>query len=170
MIFFFHFTYGLFTLLNLTKYFELFTFCHSRPPRFKLCLMQVIFVKFLGQWTWISSGRKCCIRHSDAVCSFAAVIQLMAAAKARRGLVFFTFKDDYLTKRLQQVYHSLVSQKTTVGETIHDRDLLFFPRKLWTGALGEELVRNTQIFGWCFATLTFHGDLGKCPLMLEPWS
>ncbi|XP_038152580.1 poly(ADP-ribose) glycohydrolase [Cyprinodon tularosa] len=45
-----------------------------------------------------------------------AVIQLMAAAKARRGLVFFTFKDDYLTKRLQQIYHSLVSQKATVGQ------------------------------------------------------
>lgn len=52
---------------------------------------------------------------------FAAVIQLMAAAKARRGLAFFTFGDHDLCRRLQQTYHLLVTQKMTVGETFHDR-------------------------------------------------
>uniref|UniRef100_A0A3B5MG94 poly(ADP-ribose) glycohydrolase n=1 Tax=Xiphophorus couchianus TaxID=32473 RepID=A0A3B5MG94_9TELE len=50
-----------------------------------------------------------------------AVIQLMAAAKARRGLAFFTFGDHDLCRRLQQTYHLLVTQKMTVGETFHDR-------------------------------------------------
>ncbi|XP_044000810.1 poly(ADP-ribose) glycohydrolase isoform X1 [Gambusia affinis] len=45
-----------------------------------------------------------------------AVIQLMAAAKARRGLAFFTFGDHDLCRRLQQTYRLLVTQKTTVGQ------------------------------------------------------
>ncbi|XP_027881773.1 poly(ADP-ribose) glycohydrolase [Xiphophorus couchianus] len=45
-----------------------------------------------------------------------AVIQLMAAAKARRGLAFFTFGDHDLCRRLQQTYHLLVTQKMTVGQ------------------------------------------------------
>ncbi|XP_014838169.1 PREDICTED: poly(ADP-ribose) glycohydrolase-like [Poecilia mexicana] len=45
-----------------------------------------------------------------------AVIQLMAAAQARRGLAFFTFGDHHLCRRLQQTYHLLVTQKMTVGQ------------------------------------------------------
>ncbi|XP_004074659.2 poly(ADP-ribose) glycohydrolase isoform X2 [Oryzias latipes] len=44
-----------------------------------------------------------------------AVIQLMAAAKAGRGLAFFTFKDQKLESELRDVYHLLVSKGCTVG-------------------------------------------------------
>lgn len=50
----------------------------------------------------------------DPCCS--AVIQLMAAAKARRGLAFFTFKDESLEYGLQQSYRLLRTEGTTVGE------------------------------------------------------
>ncbi|TKS85032.1 Poly(ADP-ribose) glycohydrolase [Collichthys lucidus] len=43
-----------------------------------------------------------------------AVIQLMAAAKAKRGLAFFTFDDEKLTRDLEQVYSLLVKEETTV--------------------------------------------------------
>ncbi|KAE8285457.1 Poly(ADP-ribose) glycohydrolase [Larimichthys crocea] len=43
-----------------------------------------------------------------------AVIQLMAAAKAKRGLAFFTFDDEKLTRDLEQVYSLLVKEGTTV--------------------------------------------------------
>nr|XP_054600087.1 poly(ADP-ribose) glycohydrolase isoform X2 [Nothobranchius furzeri] len=45
-----------------------------------------------------------------------ALIQLMAAAKAGRGLAFFTFQDKGLTKELQEIYHLLTSEGTTVGK------------------------------------------------------
>ncbi|XP_017287764.1 poly(ADP-ribose) glycohydrolase [Kryptolebias marmoratus] len=45
-----------------------------------------------------------------------AVIQLMAAAKAKRGLAFFTFGDEELKRGLEQIYHLLVTEKTTVGK------------------------------------------------------
>ncbi|KAM4532027.1 poly(ADP-ribose) glycohydrolase [Fundulus diaphanus] len=45
-----------------------------------------------------------------------AVIQLMAAAKARRGLAFFTFGDEDLRRDLQHIYHLLVTQNMTVGQ------------------------------------------------------
>ncbi|XP_019937436.2 poly(ADP-ribose) glycohydrolase isoform X1 [Paralichthys olivaceus] len=45
-----------------------------------------------------------------------AVIQLMAAAKARRGLAFFTFDDEELANGLQQIYHLLVKEGITVGK------------------------------------------------------
>lgn len=44
-----------------------------------------------------------------------AVIQLMAAAKARRGLAFFTFQDEDLKRGLERTYHQLVSDGATVG-------------------------------------------------------
>lgn len=44
-----------------------------------------------------------------------AVIQLMAAAKARRGLAFFTFKDETLEHGLKQAYRLLRMKGTTVG-------------------------------------------------------
>ncbi|XP_068562478.1 poly(ADP-ribose) glycohydrolase [Cebidichthys violaceus] len=44
-----------------------------------------------------------------------AVIQLMAAARAKRGLAFFTFKDEDLKLGLQRTHHLLVTEKTTVG-------------------------------------------------------
>lgn len=43
-----------------------------------------------------------------------AVIQLMAAAKANRGLAFFTFHDEILKNDLQQIHHLLVTDGTTV--------------------------------------------------------
>ncbi|KAM4528572.1 poly(ADP-ribose) glycohydrolase [Odontesthes bonariensis] len=45
-----------------------------------------------------------------------AVIQLMAAAKARRGLAYFTFEDEGLKKDLEQIYHLLVTEGVTVGK------------------------------------------------------
>ncbi|KAM6903022.1 poly(ADP-ribose) glycohydrolase [Xenentodon cancila] len=45
-----------------------------------------------------------------------AVIQLMAAAKAGRGLVFFTFGDKGLERGLQQIYHLLVTEQTAVDQ------------------------------------------------------
>ncbi|KAI3362469.1 hypothetical protein L3Q82_012755 [Scortum barcoo] len=45
-----------------------------------------------------------------------AVIQLMAAAMAKRGLAFFTFGDEALRRGLQQTHHLLVTQEITVGK------------------------------------------------------
>uniref|UniRef100_A0A3P8SCX4 poly(ADP-ribose) glycohydrolase n=1 Tax=Amphiprion percula TaxID=161767 RepID=A0A3P8SCX4_AMPPE len=45
-----------------------------------------------------------------------AVIQLMAAAKTRKGLAFFTFGDEHLERSLQQIHHLLVTEEVTVGE------------------------------------------------------
>ncbi|XP_032367035.1 poly(ADP-ribose) glycohydrolase [Etheostoma spectabile] len=45
-----------------------------------------------------------------------AVVQLMAAAKAKRGLAFFTFEDETLKQRLQQTHRLLVTRGTTVGK------------------------------------------------------
>ncbi|KAK5901052.1 hypothetical protein CgunFtcFv8_025960 [Champsocephalus gunnari] len=45
-----------------------------------------------------------------------AVIQLMAAAQAKRGLAFFTFEDESLKQGLQQTYHLLVTERTTVDK------------------------------------------------------
>ena len=57
------------------------------------------------------------MRHVPWVCPFcSAVIQLMAAAKAKRGLAFFTFEDEMLKLGLQQTHHLLVIEGTTVGE------------------------------------------------------
>ncbi|CAK6976459.1 poly(ADP-ribose) glycohydrolase [Scomber scombrus] len=44
-----------------------------------------------------------------------AVIQLMAAAKANRGVAFFTFGDEDLEQGLKQIHHLLVKEKTTVA-------------------------------------------------------
>ncbi|XP_022625279.1 poly(ADP-ribose) glycohydrolase-like [Seriola dumerili] len=43
-----------------------------------------------------------------------ALIQLMAAARARRGLAFFTFGDEKLKHGLEQIYHLLVTEGITV--------------------------------------------------------
>lgn len=40
----------------------------------------------------------------------------MAAAKAERGLAFFTFKDEKLQRGLDMTYRLLVRRGTTVGE------------------------------------------------------
>nr|XP_020443068.1 poly(ADP-ribose) glycohydrolase-like isoform X2 [Monopterus albus] len=45
-----------------------------------------------------------------------AVIQLMAAAKARRGLAFFTFRDRVLEQGLQDIYRLLVTEGITVDK------------------------------------------------------
>ncbi|XP_029940493.1 poly(ADP-ribose) glycohydrolase-like [Salarias fasciatus] len=45
-----------------------------------------------------------------------AVIQLMAAAKAGRGLAFFTFQDKLLERQLQGMHHLLVTSGITVGK------------------------------------------------------
>lgn len=48
--------------------------------------------------------------------SRSAVIQLMAAARAKRGLAFFTFGDDLLKRDLERIHHLLLKEATTVGE------------------------------------------------------
>ncbi|XP_035523845.1 poly(ADP-ribose) glycohydrolase [Morone saxatilis] len=45
-----------------------------------------------------------------------AVIQLMAAAKAKRGLAYFTFEDEELKHGLEQIHSLLVTSDTTVGK------------------------------------------------------
>ncbi|XP_030292161.1 poly(ADP-ribose) glycohydrolase, partial [Sparus aurata] len=45
-----------------------------------------------------------------------AVIQLMAAARAKRGLAFFTFGDDLLKYDLERIHHLLLKEATTVGK------------------------------------------------------
>ncbi|XP_070781013.1 poly(ADP-ribose) glycohydrolase [Enoplosus armatus] len=45
-----------------------------------------------------------------------AVIQLMAAAKAKRGLAYFTFNDEALKRGLEQMYHLLVTEEITVAK------------------------------------------------------
>lgn len=45
-----------------------------------------------------------------------ALIQLMAAGKARRGLAFFTFRDETLKRNLEQIYTLLVKREITVGQ------------------------------------------------------
>ncbi|XP_041666658.1 poly(ADP-ribose) glycohydrolase [Cheilinus undulatus] len=45
-----------------------------------------------------------------------AVIQMMVAARARRGLAFFTFEDEVLKQELTQIHHLLVKEGTTVGK------------------------------------------------------
>ncbi|XP_031731065.1 poly(ADP-ribose) glycohydrolase [Anarrhichthys ocellatus] len=45
-----------------------------------------------------------------------AVIQLMAAARAKRGLAFFTFEDEQLKLGLERTHHLLVTERTTVGK------------------------------------------------------
>ncbi|KAM9338628.1 poly(ADP-ribose) glycohydrolase isoform 2-T2 [Symphorus nematophorus] len=45
-----------------------------------------------------------------------AVIQLMAAAKAKRGLAFFTFGDHRLRDDLEQIYPLLVKERITVDK------------------------------------------------------
>ncbi|XP_053728076.1 poly(ADP-ribose) glycohydrolase [Synchiropus splendidus] len=44
-----------------------------------------------------------------------ALIQLMAAAVAKRNLAFFTFGDQQLQQQLEEVYHLLVLERVTVG-------------------------------------------------------
>ncbi|XP_038826419.1 poly(ADP-ribose) glycohydrolase isoform X2 [Salvelinus namaycush] len=45
-----------------------------------------------------------------------ALIQLMAAAKAKRGVALFTFNNFSLERELQNMHHLLVTHRTTVGE------------------------------------------------------
>ncbi|XP_029565883.1 poly(ADP-ribose) glycohydrolase-like isoform X1 [Salmo trutta] len=45
-----------------------------------------------------------------------ALIQLMAAARAKRGVAFFTFNNLSLERELQNMHHLLVTHRTTVGE------------------------------------------------------
>lgn len=42
---------------------------------------------------------------------------MMAAARARRGLAFFTFMDETLKEDLEKIYQLLVTEGVTVGET-----------------------------------------------------
>ncbi|XP_005739157.1 poly(ADP-ribose) glycohydrolase [Pundamilia nyererei] len=44
-----------------------------------------------------------------------ALIQLMAAAKAKRGLAFFTFGDENLKQHLQRIYELMFAEGITVG-------------------------------------------------------
>ncbi|KAM4634994.1 poly(ADP-ribose) glycohydrolase isoform 1-T2 [Polymixia lowei] len=49
-----------------------------------------------------------------------AVIQLMAAAVARKGMAFFTFGNNTLTESLQELHHLLFTQRITVGKLYKD--------------------------------------------------
>ncbi|XP_052381356.1 poly(ADP-ribose) glycohydrolase-like [Oncorhynchus keta] len=40
----------------------------------------------------------------------------MAAARAKRGVAFFTFNNFILERELQDMYHLLFTHRTTVGE------------------------------------------------------
>ncbi|XP_073333578.1 poly(ADP-ribose) glycohydrolase [Pagrus major] len=63
----------------------------------------------------IATGKwGCGAFHGDS--QLKAVIQLMAAAKARRGLAFFTFQDEPLKRDLQEIHHLLLSEGATVGK------------------------------------------------------
>lgn len=57
-------------------------------------------------------------KHLTPVCLSSALIQLMATARAGRGLAFFTFGDTELSIELHQIYGLLVTEKTAVGETV----------------------------------------------------
>ncbi|XP_074546453.1 poly(ADP-ribose) glycohydrolase [Halichoeres trimaculatus] len=62
----------------------------------------------------IATGKwGCGAFHGDP--QLKAVIQLMAAAKAKRGLAFFTFNDETLKEELEQLHHLLVKERTTVA-------------------------------------------------------
>lgn len=54
--------------------------------------------------------------------SRSAVIQLMAAARAKRGMAFFTFGDDLLKRDLERIHHLLLKEATTVGECSGQND------------------------------------------------
>uniref|UniRef100_A0A8C7NQJ6 poly(ADP-ribose) glycohydrolase n=2 Tax=Oncorhynchus mykiss TaxID=8022 RepID=A0A8C7NQJ6_ONCMY len=45
-----------------------------------------------------------------------ALVQLMSAARAKRGVAFFTFNNLILERELQDMHHLLVTHRTTVGE------------------------------------------------------
>ncbi|XP_029371475.1 poly(ADP-ribose) glycohydrolase [Echeneis naucrates] len=61
----------------------------------------------------IATGKwGCGAFHGDP--QLKALIQLMAAAKAKRGLAFFTFGDEDLQQDLERIHHLLVSEGVTV--------------------------------------------------------
>lgn len=67
----------------------------------------------------LSPLRCCRTRQKPGCCCDpcgSAVIQLMAAARAGRGLAFFTFRDEKLEHGLRQAYRLLRTKGTTVGE------------------------------------------------------
>lgn len=47
-----------------------------------------------------------------------ALLQLMAAAEARRSVVYFTFGDQKLRDRIYKMYKFLVDNNVTVGKNI----------------------------------------------------
>lgn len=49
----------------------------------------------------------------------------MAAAKAKRGLAFFTFGDENLKQRLQHIYDLMFAEGITVGECSQDMQFSF---------------------------------------------
>nr|XP_046231778.1 poly(ADP-ribose) glycohydrolase [Scatophagus argus] len=73
-----------------------------------------------------------------------AVIQLMAAAKAKRGLAFFTFKDEHLKQGLQQIHHLLVTGGTTVGKLYELLEDFCQVQHTSSGSHGDlfEFIRN----------------------------
>ncbi|KAG7233271.1 hypothetical protein INR49_007281 [Caranx melampygus] len=68
-----------------------------------------------------------------------ALIQLMAAAKAKRGVVFFTFGDEVLMEQLEQIYHLLVTEGITV-------DKLFRLIDDYCGARRLDAVSHVELF------------------------
>uniref|UniRef100_UPI0037E990F8 poly(ADP-ribose) glycohydrolase n=1 Tax=Semicossyphus pulcher TaxID=241346 RepID=UPI0037E990F8 len=74
-----------------------------------------------------------------------AVIQLMAAARARRGLAFFTFEDEKLKQELQQIHHLLVKEGTKVGKLLGLLEDFCAVQQASSGSHVElfEFIRNT---------------------------
>lgn len=48
-----------------------------------------------------------------------AVIQMMAAARAGRGLAFFTFMDENLKEEMETIHQLLLTERVTVGEMFY---------------------------------------------------
>ena len=84
---------------------------------------------FFGKhWNWYQAVSAPSLKFwyfTDFPCSCPAVIQLMAAAKADKGLAYFTFKDEGLKIDLEQIYHLLATEGVTVGEFLRHKTVFF---------------------------------------------
>ena len=50
------------------------------------------------------------------LCRLKCLLQLMAAAQAKRDVVYFTFGDEILQKDISRLYSALLASNCTVGE------------------------------------------------------
>ncbi|XP_075885818.1 poly(ADP-ribose) glycohydrolase-like isoform X2 [Nelusetta ayraudi] len=79
-----------------------------------------------------------------------AMIQMMAAARARRGLAFFTFMDETLKEDLEKIYQLLVTEGVTVGKLFeHLRNFCrIFPTKKVQDGLLFDFIRDALKRSW----------------------